>query len=328
VNGRDNPTQPGLFHTEVEDQPTYAADDLERMRHALERSGRYRVLTQYQRRASYAEPSTDSTGPLRRGVFLDVETTGLDPGDKIIELALVSFQFDDAGTVYRVLEEFDEFEDPGREISQEITDLTGITTEDVRGKRLSDDLVSSIVEPADLVIAHNAAFDRPYVERRLPVFEGKAWACSVSDIEWRRHGFSGRNLEYLAMKRGFVFEGHRAINDCLAGLELLTLPLPPTAGPPTLAGLLLKSRRSTVRLWAKDSPFDSKDRLKARAYRWNAGARMWWRDLPAEEFDDELSWLEAAVYRNRPALPYLEIDAMRRYSTRIPDSPPADAPRR
>jgi DNA polymerase-3 subunit epsilon len=328
VSDSGTTTQPGLFHAEIEEPPAHDVDDLERMRAALERSGRYRVLKQYQRRASYAEPASGSLSPVRRGVFLDVETTGLDPGDTIIELALVSFEFDDDGTVYRVLEEFDEFEDPGRAISKEITELTGITSDDVRGKRLSDDLVASIVEPADLIIAHNASFDRPFVERRLPVFEDKAWACSVADIEWRRHGFSGRNLEYLAMKRGFVFEGHRALNDCLAGLELLTLPLPAAAGPPTLAGLLVKSRRSTVRLWAKDSPFDSKDRLKSRSYRWNAGAKTWWRDVPADEFDDELGWLDDAVYRRRPPLPYFEIDAMRRYSHRIPESPPADAPHR
>lgn len=298
------------------------------MRHALEQSGRYHVLKRFQRRASYTVATPGPTGELRRGVYLDVETTGLERTDKIIELALVTFEFDAAGTIYRVLDEFDEFEDPGRAISQEITDLTGITADDVRGKRLSEDLVFSIVEPADLIIAHNASFDRPFVEARLPVFEKKAWACSVSDIEWRRHGFSGRNLEYLAMKRGFVFEGHRAINDCLAGVELLALPLPLVGGPPTLAGLLVNSSRSSVRLWAIDSPFDSKDRLKSRAYRWNAAAKTWWRDLPLEEFDDELRWLTDAVYRNRPALPYLEIDATRRYSTRVPESPPAAAPRR
>src|SRR5690606_23002373 len=178
------------------------------------------------------------------------------------------------------------------------------------------------------IIAHNASFDRPYVEARLPIFEAKKWACSVSDIAWRRHGFSGRNLEYLAMKRGFVFEGHRAINDCLAGVELLAMPLPATGGLPTLADLLANSERSSMRLWAEGSPFDSKDKLKSRAYRWNAAAKTWWRDLAAADFDDELQWLAEAVYRDRPALPYWEIDASRRYSRRIPTFPPQDALRR
>lgn len=328
MTDRTSAMQPGLFQLDVEDQPAYETEELERMRRVLEQSGRYRVLRQFQRRSSYSESLAGASGTLRRGLYLDVETTGLEPTDKIIELALVAFEFDEAGNIYRVLDEFDEFEDPGRPISREITDLTGITEHDVRGKRIAEDRVSSLVAPADLIIAHNASFDRPYVEARLPMFESKPWACSVLDIEWRRHGFSGRNLEYLAMKRGFVFEGHRAINDCLAGVELLAMPLPEERGPPALAGLLANSARSSVRLWAEGSPFDSKDRLKSKAYRWNAVAKTWWRDLPAEEFDDELLWLSEAVYRDRPALPYLHIDASLRYSTRIPDAPPPAALRR
>lgn len=320
--------QTSLFHSENEEPSGFGAAELEHMRRVLEGTGDYRVLKRLQRRSLYADPDSSTAETLKRGVYLDVETTGLEGHDKIIELALVSFEFDDSGTIYRVLDEFDEFEDPGRAISREITELTGITNDDVRGKRIADERVAAVVEPADLVIAHNAAFDRPFVEARLPLFESKAWACSVADIDWRRYGFSGRNLEYLAMKRGFVFEGHRAINDCLAGIELLSLPLPADGGPPTLTGLLQNSRRTSVRLWAKDSPFDSKDRLKARSYRWNAAAKTWWRDLPSEEFDEELAWLGDAVYPKRPPLPYFDIDGSSRYSTRIPESPPRDAPRR
>ena len=269
MTDRNSDLQPGLFEPEVAGQPTYELAELERMREALERSGRYRVLRQFQRRASYSQAPAGPSSALRRGVYLDVETTGLESSDKIIELALVSFEFDDEGNIYRVLAELDEFEDPGQSIPEEITELTGITRDHVRGKRISEDRVAAIVEPADLIIAHNASFDRPYVEARLPIFEAKKWACSVSDIAWRRHGFSGRNLEYLAMKRGFVFEGHRAINDCLAGVELLAMPLPATGGLPTLADLLANSERSSMRLWAEGSPFDSKDKLKSRAYRWN-----------------------------------------------------------
>src|SRR5690606_30294356 len=170
------------------------------MRRRLEQSGRYRVLERLPRRAGYADRRPDAGTPIHTGVYLDVETTGLEPSDRIIELGLVAFEYDDDGNVYRVLEELEAFEDPGRAVPREITELTGITTEDVRGKRIPDERVSAFVGSADLVIAHNAAFDRPFVEARLPVFESLAWACSASDIEWRRHGFSGRNLEYLAMK--------------------------------------------------------------------------------------------------------------------------------
>ena len=39
-----------------------------------------------------------------------------------------------------------------------------------------------------LVIAHNAAFDRPFLERRLPIFAEKHWACSRFDVDWKASG--------------------------------------------------------------------------------------------------------------------------------------------
>src|SRR5690606_11374567 len=211
---------------------TVASPDLDRMKRALEQSGLYVVLRRLQASDVFLEPRPAVEGSLRRGVYLDVETTGLSQSDKIIELALLVFEYDDTGSVYRVLERLDEFEDPGVPIPPEITDLTGISAADVQDKRIPDERVSELVESADLVIAHNAAFDRPFVERRLPVFETRAWACSVADVDWHRYGFRGRKLEYLAMERGFVFESHRAISDCEAGLELLARPIPEHNDPP------------------------------------------------------------------------------------------------
>ena len=300
------------------------AAELERMRRALEESGQYVVLRRLQASDAYGESSQETASTLRRGVYLDVETTGLSPSDKIIELGLLSFEFDDAGRVYRVLERLDEFEDPGVPIPKEITDLTGITTADVRGARISDERVASLVESADLVIAHNAAFDRPFVERRFPVFETKAWACSVADVDWHRYGFRGRKLEYLAMERGFVYESHRAIFDCQAGLEVLALPLPGEDTSP-LASLLMNAGRTSVRLWAVGSPFETKDALKARSYRWNGAAKTWWRDLASDDHEQELEWLTANVYARRTRLPFTRITAELRYSGRIPDAPPANA---
>jgi len=300
--------------------------ELERLAERLEATGDFRVLRRLRPPEAYARPAEDTD--LLLGIYVDVETTGLDAAtEAIIELGLVAFEFDRAGTIYRIGPTLSAFEDPGKPIPPEITALTGIRDEDVRGMRLPEDEIADVTERAQLVIAHNAAFDRPFLERRMPVFEGRPWACSMADVDWSRAGFESQKLEYLAYRRGFFFDGHRASNDCLAGVHLLAMTLPGTTSS-TMANLLGNARRSSVRLWAENSPFETKDLLKERNYRWNAAARTWWRELPKTEHDAELDWLASNVYGRRVALPYVEISAFLRYSARVPDTPPRDASRK
>ena len=119
-----------------------------------------------------------SGGPTKRILILDTETTGLDwRAENIIELAMLSVDVDlHTGQPVGVVEVYEDFEDPGRPIPSEIVKLTGITDHDVKGQKLNEVKINAMVERADLIVAHNAGFDRPFVENRLEVFEHKAWA--------------------------------------------------------------------------------------------------------------------------------------------------------
>ncbi|MGG2479144.1 3'-5' exonuclease, partial [Rhizobium sp. BR5] len=82
-------------------------------------------------------------------------------------------------------------------------------------------LLTSLIAHADLIIAHNAGFDRPFCEAFSPIFRDKAWACSVSEIDWSARGFEGSKLAYLIGQSGYFHDGHRAVDDCFALLEVL-----------------------------------------------------------------------------------------------------------
>ncbi len=46
----------------------------------------------------------------------------------------------------------------------------------------------NILSSADLIVAHNAAFDRPFVDRRLPVIAGKHWGLlGTADLQAECH---------------------------------------------------------------------------------------------------------------------------------------------
>ena len=131
----------------------------EAMAAELEASGNYRVLRRFQPLQHYGAPDASASS---RGVLIDVETTGLDrQHDSVIELAVLPFEYARAsGRVGRVHDCLVYREDPGRPIPPEVVRLTGITDAQVAGQKIDDATVLHALQSVDLVIAHNAAFDR------------------------------------------------------------------------------------------------------------------------------------------------------------------------
>jgi DNA polymerase-3 subunit epsilon len=287
------------------------------MAEALAKSDDYRVLRRLIPRKSFTRSVGQST---KAGILFDVETTGLDQQkDEVIELGMVKFDYLPDGRIAGLRGIFSSFNEPSEPIPLEVTALTGITNEMVAGQRIDETAVSSFVGDAVIVIAHNASFDRKFAERYWPIFQRKAWGCSATEVEWRKHGFEGSRLGYLLNGAGFFHQAHRAVDDCHALLEILAFELP-TAGMPALAVLLEQARKKTMRVWAEQSPFDFKDTLKRRGYRWSDGSdgrpRSWYVDVDESELDDEIAFLKTEIYL-RDVEPRLQtLTAFDRFSIR------------
>ena len=281
-------------------------------------------LTELGYRFTYPLPDrtkySDANPPekLFKVVILDTETTGLNPEtDKIIELGMVSFECcANTGQAFRVLGTFNQLEAPGFPIPPESTKIHGITDEMVSGKLIDENEVFSFIENAKLIIAHNAQFDRPFVETKFPVFENKAWACSLSQIPWKEEGFGSASQEFLAYRFGFHYESHRAINDCTALLEILQHTLP-ESGALALKRLLQSVIKKELKVSPIGSPYDTKDLLKERGYRWNPELKLWSGIIALESLENEVEWLKAAVYGGRSfKLEQESIIPKNRFSTR------------
>jgi len=202
-------------------------------------------------------------------------------------------------------------------ISKEIETITGISNDMVKGQRLDEARIATLLDGADLVIAHNAAFDRPFVEARLPQFNALPWACSFADIDWKQEGQGSAKLEYLAMAQGRFYDAHRAEVDCHALLAVLGAVLP-VSRQTGLARVMAAAQNPGYRLQATAAPFDAKDLLKARGYRWNAEGKVW-HTLLADEalLPAECDWLKTAVFGNRAARVQVEkLDARVKFSGR------------
>jgi len=292
----------------------------------LTKGNQYKIIERLNSPAYYqqGQPTTP-----RIGIVLDTETTGLDTSkDKIIELGFIAFEYDaSSGLIYRILHRYGAFEDPGQPLDDVIIQVTGITDEMVKDQHLDDEEIIKWLEKSDLIIAHNAAFDRQILERRLPATVNTNWACTFNDIPWKDEDISSLKLDYIAYKLGYFFDGHRAVNDAEATLHLLTKPLPET-GKLAMAELLASARVQSRRYFAVGAPFDKKDELRARGYRWmpefsytdtygKAKKGVWSMAVAEPDIEAEEAWLNASIYEGKKAT-FISNDltANNRYSVR------------
>ena len=219
--------------------------------------------------------------------LLDFETTGFTPGrDEVIELGLVQVAYSPSlGKITEIIEITSQLECPKQTISELITSITGISNEMVAGKRIDDAHVARIVNSSNVLIAHNAQFDRAFFDIRFPEMANKVWACSVKDIDWRRHGFESAKLEYLLLKNGYFYDGHRAATDCLAMVQLFA------SVPNALPELLANAQKASFKILAKGVSYADREVVKKRGYRWDAENRYWYTIVSDDEYAEETIFL-------------------------------------
>ena len=162
-------------------------------------------------------------------ILLDFETTGLilpSSSDlvlqpKIIEIGAIKVS--DKGSV---VAELGELIDPRQEISAEITKITGIKPEELKGKRTIEEVIPELADfflGAHTLVAHNVAFDRDVLyfellrtgwERRFPFPPNQV--CTVDStmhIKGRRMKLT-ELYEHTPGKP--LAQTHRAVDDVRA----------------------------------------------------------------------------------------------------------------
>jgi DNA polymerase-3 subunit epsilon len=230
------------------------------------------------------------------GVIVDLETTGIDPkSDRIVEVGLVEFAVlgakpGEAHPRVSMVGGYSALQDPGVPLSPEVAKLTGLSDEFLAGRSVDWAQVRAILSRASVVVAHNAPFDRAFLEARPELAGLKLhWACSIRHINWRKHGFKTRALNYLAADHGFVNPfAHRALFDCATTFRLVE---------PYLMELIQRSYLREFLVSATGSPFESKDALRKQGYRWNPEARVWSKSILEDELEEERAFLTSEVYK-------------------------------
>jgi len=166
------------------------------------------------------------------GAIIDTETTGLTNNDELIELAIILFKYSKlSGKVLDIVDTYSG-------ISRGATAVHGLTKKDVKGHRIDITRAREMLDKAEILITHNASFDRRYISKLFPDTYYKQWYCSMNGVPWKRLGHDSKSLLTLLHDHQIqTSQSHRALDDAKVTLELLSKG-DPKVGKPYLFQLL------------------------------------------------------------------------------------------
>lgn len=160
-------------------------------------------------------------------VSIDLETTGLLPKeDRIIELAAIRFRDGKETAVYH------SYLNPGREIPERITELTGIAPDMVKDAPEFADICSEILEfiGDDVLMAHHISFDFAFLKRAvlncMNTKEAKTKGFEKKGIDTLKIArfflpdIESRSLGALCKHYNIIIEAHRAEEDARATAQI------------------------------------------------------------------------------------------------------------
>lgn len=209
-------------------------------------------------------------------LVLDTETTGLDPGrGKCIELGAVLFHVPSRSVLTQVSFLLPAKSNPAIHVNGIAAEVTQIG----QPWQVGMQLFKAMLDAADAVLAHNAAFDRQWFGQGPMPEISKPWICSMEDIRWPadRHLRPTPSVRDLALAYGVpVWAAHRALTDCTYLVEVFVRC-------PQLEELL-EAALEPRELFCAQLGYSERHRAKEAGFRWNDPVpKAWSRRLSERE---------------------------------------------
>ncbi|WP_082851212.1 3'-5' exonuclease [Erythrobacter sp. HI0063] len=257
---------------------------------------------------------------VRRIAVVDTETTGLAVGHhQIIELCMAVVLVNDAGRIAAVEVVRSGLVDPGHPLTAEIAELTGLTDQDLAERSIDEEQVAEMLASCDGVVAYNAGFDRPFVEKLIGRHVNVPWGCAMADVPWRKLGFEPGPQGYLLNQAGYYMpSAHRAKDDVLALIQLLDHVC--DDGETIMAKTLAAMDAPAWRFEAQGAPYGYKDDLREQRYRWAWGRLhdVWHKHVRAEGYQAELDWYVSTIGKDPVIVPLPASERYRFHTTWTP----------
>lgn len=225
-------------------------------------------------------------GPAARGLpacperllIVDTETTGLSPAKgRCIEVGAVLFHVPSRAVLSQVSFLLPCSSNPAERVNGIAAEVTRLD----QPREQSMACLEAMATAAEVLVAHNAAFDRQWFGRgELPDLD-RPWLCSMEDIRWpaERHLRATPSVRDLALAYGVpVWAAHRALTDCIYIAQVFERE--------KQLETLLRQALLPRKLYRACLPYDQRHLAKEVGFRWNEAVRgAWSKRLTDDERD-------------------------------------------
>jgi DNA polymerase III subunit epsilon len=209
---------------------------------------------------------------MRTVLIVDVETTGLEPGDaKLVEVGAVLFDVPQRAVLSQVSTLLPVDENPVERINGIRAEMTWGVADAVL--KQAKELVRTLSVHADAYVAHNAAFDSKW----LPELTARPWICTMEDVRWPRAKKGHPSVMSLALDYGVpVWAAHRALTDCTYLAQVMERE-------PDLE-LLLQAAMEPRAYYISLLPYERRQECKDAGFVWDRQVpKAWSKKLSASE---------------------------------------------
>ena len=213
---------------------------------------------------------------VRTLLIIDTETTGLDPQlDHCLEVGVILFDVPSR----QLLAQQSFLLPVEANAAEAINRIPAAATNLPQPWRPALSYLQSLLDAADVLVAHNAAFDRQWFGRgHLPATD-KPWLCSMDDMRWpaERQLRSRPSVRDLALAYEIpVWAAHRALTDCIYLAEVFRRC-------DDLEELVERGLEPRQLMRAQVS-YDDRHLAREAGFRWNEPVKgAWARRLSARE---------------------------------------------
>lgn len=290
-------------------------------------SGQQRILQAVRDRNGWPRRAREGE-KYRRICVLDTETNGLNVSrHQIIELCAAIVLVNGAGRICAVQSVMTGMVDPLRPLSREIVELTGITDAVLAGESICPEQLTELLEYCEGVIAFNAQFDRPFIEKHIGRHVPVPWGCAMADVPWRQLGFERGPQGYLLAQAGhYMPNAHRAKDDVLALVELLDHVC--EDGESVMAKVLAAMDAPAWRFEASSAAYGFGDDLWEQRYRFakERTHKLRHKHVRPTEFRLEYRWYRETIGKRPVVVPLPASERYRANETWVPKPPKVKVP--